>query len=36
MLFSGEIRLRGVQNTVKQKAVCLDYATEYHLHGQNK
>lgn len=36
MLFSCEVRLHGVQNTLKQKAACLNYATEYHLHGQNK
>lgn len=36
MLFSDEIRLDGVQNRLKQKVVCLDCATEYHLQGQNK
>lgn len=35
MLFSGEIRLHSVQNTLQQNAVCLDCATEYHLQGQN-
>lgn len=29
MLFC-EIRLHGVQNTLQQKALCVDYATEYH------
>lgn len=35
MFFSCEIRLRGVQNTLKLQAVSMDYATEYHLQGQN-